>query len=233
VLELLAVGRRQVSRLYVAEGLESSPQLDEIEARARAARVPVQTVGRSRLLSLAKTEAPQGVVARAAPLEAVSLDALCEPPDGREPFLLVAAGVTDPHNLGAGVTGVVLPRHRGTQVSPTVAKAAAGAVEHLAFASVGGVPAALGSLAERGVVRVGLAGEARSSLYDVALEGPLALVVGSEERGLAPLVRRRCDVLVSIPQYGAIPSLNVAAAGAVACFEVAHCRAGARAAVGS
>jgi 23S rRNA (guanosine2251-2'-O)-methyltransferase len=232
VLELFAAGRRQVRRLYVAEGLESSAQLDEIEARARSARVPVQTVGRSRLASLARTDAPQGVVALAAPLEAVELDELCEPRGGVDPFLLVLAGVTDPHNAGAllrsaecaGATGIVLPRHRSARVSPTVAKAAAGSIEHLAFASVGGVPASLERVSRLGVQVVGLAGDAAASLYDADLAGPVALVVGSEDRGLAPLVRRRCDRLVAIPQHGAIPSLNVAAAGAVACFEVARQR---------
>ncbi len=123
------------------------------------------------------------------------------------------------------MTGVVLPRHRSAHLSPTVAKVAAGAIEHLAFSLVGGVPAALGQLAEAGVWSVGLAGEADRSLYDFPLgDGPVALVVGSEERGLAPLVRRRCDEVVAIPQHGALPSLNVGVAGAVACFEVARQR---------
>ena len=83
---------------------------------------------------------------------------------------------------------------------------------------------------ELGVWSVGLAGEADQSLYDLPLgDGPIALVVGSEEKGLAPLVRRRCDAVVSIPQHGALPSLNVGVAGAVACFEVARQRGAAAA----
>jgi 23S rRNA (guanosine2251-2'-O)-methyltransferase len=84
----------------------------------------------------------------------------------------------------------------------------------------------LAQLRERGVWTVGLAGEAGGSLYELPLgEGPVALVVGGEEKGLAPLVRRRCDAVVAIPQHGALPSLNVGAATAVACFEVARQRA--------
>ena len=90
------------------------------------------------------------------------------------------------------------------------------------------MPAALSELRELGVWSIGLAGEAEQSLYDLPLgDGPVALVVGSEEKGLAPLVRRRCDAVVAIPQHGTLPSLNVGVAGAVACFEVARQRAAA------
>jgi len=235
VRELLAAGRRPVRRLWLAEGMDSSPQLDEIEALASRRRVRVETVPRSRLDSEARTDAPQGVLAIARPIEPVPLDELCESHPGRaDPFLLVISGVTDPRNLGAllrsaecaGVTGVVLPRHRSAHLSPTVAKVAAGAIEHLSFSVVGGVPAALGRLSDLGVWTLGLAGEADRSLYSLPLGGgPLALVVGSEDRGMAPLVRRRCDEVVAIPQHGSLPSLNVSVAGAVACFEVARRRA--------
>jgi 23S rRNA (guanosine2251-2'-O)-methyltransferase len=142
--------------------------------------------------------------------------------------------VTDPQNLGAllrsaagaGVTGVVLARHRATHLTPAVVKVAAGAVEHLDFCVVGGIPAALAELHRAGVLNVGLAADGRRSLYDLAFDDvPVALVVGGEERGLAPLVRRRCDEVVAIPQRGGVASLNVAAAGTVACFEVARRRA--------
>ncbi len=234
VLELLTVGRRTVRRIVLAEDQDASPLLDEIEERAARMRIPVETVPRARLDAQARTEAPQGVLALARPLDPVPLEDLCRPgPGNTAPFLLVAAGITDPRNLGAllrsaecaGVSGVVLPRHRSARLSPTVTKTAAGAIEHLRFAVVGGVPAALSELSERGVWSIGLAGEAEQPLYGLPLgEGPVALVVGSEEKGLAPLVRRRCDAVAAIPQHGVLPSLNVAVAGAVACFEVARQR---------
>ncbi len=234
VLELLSAGRRTVRRVLVAEDQDPSTQLDRIEELAARLRVPVETVPRSRLDSQARTESPQGVLALARPVEPVPLEDLARRDrHGNHPFLLVAASITDPRNLGAllrsaecaGVTGVVLPRHRSARLSPTVAKTAAGAIEHLPFAAVGGVPAALSALRDLGVWSIGLAGEADESLYDLPLaDGPVALVVGSEEKGLAPLVRRRCDVLVRIPQHGTLPSLNVGVAGAVACFEVARQR---------
>ncbi len=218
----------------MVEGLDPSPQLDAIERLAAREHVPVDVVSRSRLELEARTDAPQGVLARARALQPVPLERLCRPDaSGTPPFVLVAAGITDPRNLGAllrsaecaGVRGVVLPRHRAVHLSPTVAKTAAGAIEHLAFAVVGGIPSALDELRSLGAWSVGLAGEADQSLYDLPLgTGPVALVVGGEERGLAPLVRRRCDVLAAIPQLGAVPSLNVGVAGAVACFEVARQR---------
>jgi 23S rRNA (guanosine2251-2'-O)-methyltransferase len=234
VLELLSVGRRSVRRVLLAEDQDPSPQLDRIEQLAGQRRVPIETVPRARLDAQARTDAPQGVVALARPLEPVPLEELCRSANGGDPpFLLVAAGITDPRNLGAllrsaecaGVGGIVLPRHRSARLSATVTKTAAGAIEHLSFAVVGGVPTALNDLRDLGVWSIGLAGEARQSLYDLPLgDGAVALVVGSEDKGLAPLVRKRCDALAAIPQHGALPSLNVGVAGAVACFEVARQR---------
>ncbi|HLH46526.1 MAG TPA: RNA methyltransferase, partial [Acidimicrobiales bacterium] len=235
VLELLAAGRRPVRRLVVAEGLDPSPQLDRIEELAVARKIPLQTVSPARLAALARTDAPQGVVALTRAIEPEPLEELCTRGDrgGALPFLLVVAGITDPRNLGsllrsaegAGVTGVVLPRHRSAHLSPAVAKVAAGAVEHLAFALVPGIAGALVTMAGLGVRSIGLAAEARRSIYELDVEDQaIALVVGGEERGLPALVRRRCDDLAAIPQHGALSSLNAGAAGAVACFEVARRR---------
>ena len=235
VLELLRAGRRPVQELWVAEGLEPSPQLDEIERLAARRKVRTLQVGRRRLDAAARTEASQGVLARAKALEEVDLDTLTER-GGARPFLLVLDGITDPHNLGsllrtadgAGVTGVVLGRHRAAHVTPAVAKVAAGAIEHVPMALVGGIPGALARLSDRGLTVVGLDADAPRSLYELGpeVEGGLALVLGAEGRGLARLTARRCDVLVSIPGRGRLESLNVATAGAVACFEMARRRSG-------
>jgi tRNA G18 (ribose-2'-O)-methylase SpoU len=148
-------------------------------------------------------------------------------------FLILLEGVTDPQNLGAilrsaecaGATGVAVPRHRSVHVTPAVTKAAAGAIEHLQMALVSGIPSALQELERLGVMTVGLDERGTKSLYDLDLgDRPVALVLGSEATGLSPLARRRCDVLCRIPVGGEIPSLNVSAAAAVACFEVARQR---------
>jgi 23S rRNA (guanosine2251-2'-O)-methyltransferase len=236
VRELLAAGRRSVREVWLAEGVDDAPILDEIGELAAGAGVHVLRVARSRLAAAARTEAPQGVLAFATPLPDAGLERLAARADGGPaPFLLVLDGVTDPHNLGAllrsaecaGATGAVLPRHRSAHVTPTVAKAAAGAIEYLQFAVVPGIPAALTGLAVAGVWTIGLDAEAPAALWslEVATE-PVAVVLGAEGRGLSRLTRQRCDLLVSIPQRGAIPSLNVSAAGALACFEVARRRSG-------
>ncbi len=143
-------------------------------------------------------------------------------------------GVTDPGNLGAllraaegaGVTGVVLPRHRAVHITPTVAKSAAGAIEHLAIAVVPGLPGALRRLRKAGVWVVGLDDAAERSLFDLGELGsePIVLVLGAEGSGLSRLTRDRCDVLVRIPMRGRLSSLNVAAAAALGCYEVARHR---------
>jgi 23S rRNA (guanosine2251-2'-O)-methyltransferase len=236
VRELLAVGRRPVREVWIAEDLEASTQIDDIERLATRRRVRLVLVPRAKLAKAARTDAPQGVLARAQPLEEVELDVLCRVRRGVVPFLLVLDGVTDPHNVGAllrtaecaGVTGVVLPRHRAAHVTPTVAKVAAGAIEHLDIAVVPGVPNALRHMHDLGVTSIGLDGAAPRSVFEVGADGDgaVALVLGAEGRGLAPLTRKRCASLASIPHFGALGALNVAAAGAVACFELARRRAG-------
>ncbi len=234
VRELLAAGRRRTRDVWLAEGLDDSPLLGEIRLLAAENGVRLRTVSRSRLDAESRTEVPQGVLAHAEALPEVGLDTLCRPsPGGPSPFLVVLDGVTDPHNLGAllrtaegaGATGSVLGRHGAAHVTPTVAKAAAGAVERLPLAMVPSVPASLAEMARHGVWTVGLDSRAETSLFGLALaDQPLALVLGSEGRGLARLTRQRCDLVVAIPSVGSLASLNVAAAGAVACFEVARQR---------
>jgi len=231
VLELLKARRRRVDKIYIAEAQDASDVLDAIEFEAQRQRIPVNMISMTRLDREAKTEGHQGVMAFAAAISTVSLDDLLTV---KRPFLLVCDGVTDPRNLGAmlrsadgaGVTGVVVPRHRSARISPTVTKTAAGAIEYLTFCDVGGIPSAIDQLNKAGVLTVGLAGETKSSLYELDLgSGPVALIVGGEEKGLSPLTRKRCATVVSIPQLGRISSLNAGVAVSVAAFEVARQRA--------
>ena len=230
VLELLRAKRRTVRKIFIAEAQDASDVLDAIEFEAQRQRIPVSLISMSRLDREAKTEGHQGVMAIAQDLETVSLDDLLRV---TKPFLLVCDGVTDPRNLGAmlrsadgaGVTGVILPRHRSARISPSVTKTAAGAIEYLTFCDVGGIPTAIDQLNRAGVLTVGLAGESKESLYKLDLGGgPVAIVVGGEEKGLSALTRKRCATVVSIPQVGRINSLNAGVAVSVAAFEVARQR---------
>ena len=230
VLELLKARRRPIQRIFVADAQDPSDILDAIELEAQRQRVPVQVVSMARLDREARTEGHQGVMAVASRLQTVGLESLLQ---HDRPFLLVCDGVTDPRNLGAmlrsadgaGVTGVIVPRHRAARISPTVTKTAAGAIEYLTFCDVGGIPAAIDQLNKAGVLTVGLAGESKDSIYDLDLGSvPVALIVGGEEKGLAALTRKRCAAMVSIPQLGKISSLNAGVAVSVAAFEVARQR---------
>ena len=234
VRELLVAGRRKVRELWIAtEEGDRGPA--DLLALAADLRIPVQQVSRKRLDAEARSEAPQGVLAKAAPLQEADLDDLARGSAKRPPFLVLVDGVTDPGNLGAilrsvdgaGGTGIVLPRHRAVHITPTAAKAAAGAIEHVPIAVVSGLPTAIERLRRAGVWVVGLDDSATQSLFelgDTATE-PIALVLGAEGSGLSRLVRERCDVLVSIPMQGRLSSLNVSAAAALACYEVTRRRA--------
>ncbi|MEX0665882.1 MAG: 23S rRNA (guanosine(2251)-2'-O)-methyltransferase RlmB [Acidimicrobiia bacterium] len=231
VRELLVAGKRHVQTVWMARGQDASPLLDEIAELAAAASATIRLVDADRVRAESRIEAPQGVVALAAPVAAVPLGDLTARPDI---FLVVLDGITDPRNLGAvlrvaesaGVTGAVLPRHRAASLSPAAVKAAAGAVEHLPIALVGGVPAALEQMSRAGVWTVGWDADAPSSVYELTVaDGPVALVFGAEGRGLSRLATERCDVLAAIPRHGHVESLNVSTAAAVACFEVARHRA--------
>lgn len=234
VRELLRARSRRTLEVVLARGLDPAPVIDEIVGEARAQGVRVRQADRAEFDDMARTGSSQGVLARAEPLVGADLAALVVSGPGKPPpFLVAVDGVTDPGNLGAvlraaegaGVTGVLLPRHRAARVTPAVAKAAAGAIEHLPMAVVPGLPAALRALSDAGVWTVGLDPAAATSIHDltVACE-PVAVVLGAEGPGLSRLAAERCDVLASIPLGGELASLNVAAAAAVACFEIARRR---------
>lgn len=230
VRELLIAGARPVREIVMQSGLDHSDILEDITILAEDRRVNIREVGRNAFDAMSHTESAQGVLAEAAPLNSIDIEDMLEEDN---PFLVMLDGVTDPHNLGAvfrsadaaGVTGIVLPKHRSARVSATVTKTAAGAVEHVPIASVAGVPATISLLQQREVWTVGLDERGSQSIHDLALvDQPLCLVLGAEGAGLSRLTRERCDVLVSIPMRGAVASLNVSAAATVAMFDIARRR---------
>ena len=179
--------------------LRDDEAVEDIVALAAANRVPIAYVARTKLDAAARTDAPQGVLARAAAIPELDFATLLTRRPGRPPFLVAVDGVTDPGNLGAivrscdgaGVDALVLPRHRAVHVTPTVAKAAAGAVEHVRMAVVPGLPAALARLHQAGIWIVGLDDAADRTLFDLgdlATEG-VCIVLGAEGAGLSRLVR--------------------------------------------
>jgi 23S rRNA (guanosine2251-2'-O)-methyltransferase len=228
VTELLTAGRRRVRIVWVAS--ERSDDLAEIADIATRRGVQVREVTRDELDDVSATDAPQGVVADADPIEPADLEELLAQPSA---FLVALDGVTDPQNLGAvvrsaetaGATGIVLPRHRAAHITPAAAKAAAGAIEYLPVVAVAGIPAVIIQAARADIWTIGLDADGDVTIDELTVaDRPLMLVLGAEGRGLSRLARERCDVVARVPMHGHIASLNVGAAAAIACATVARLR---------
>ena len=233
VLEALKVHPNEVVRVLLERGKEGrrSQGADRVAHAAAQAGVHVEDVRQGELAHRSRSGVHQGVGAELADFRYAELDEVLAG-SGSPALLLVLDGVTDPQNLGAlvrsahalGAHGVVLPKDRAAGVTPAAFKAAAGALEHCPVARVTNLSRALEQMKEQGIWTVALAAEADRELSALDLTVPTALVLGSEGAGVRPLVRKTCDHLARIPMAGRIGSLNVAAAGAVALYEVARQR---------
>ena len=213
--------KHSLERLLVAQGA-GGPRLQEIIDLARRASIPVRFEPRAALDRMTGSSAHQGVVAVGAAQRYADLDAVaaCE-------MLVVLDGVEDPHNLGAiirtahaaGAAAVVIPERRAAGVTDVVAKAAAGAIEHLPVVRVTNINRALEELKRRGFWIYGLDERGTETYDQVQYASPAAVVLGGEGKGLHEQVRKHCDALVRIPVTGPISSLNVSVAAGVMLFE--------------
>jgi len=223
---------RPVHRIWCTTELRFSPKFLQQLREAKASGVLVEEVTWARLGQLTAGAVHQGIVLQTAAADTLDLDSLIEGCGGigEAPLLMALDGITDPHNLGAiarsaealGAHGLVLPQRRSAGLTGSVAKVAAGALEHLPVARVVNLNRALERLKQEGYRVVGLASEGSVSLEQADLDGPLVIVTGSEGDGLSMLTRRHCDQLVSIPLRGATPSLNASVASALLLYEVAR-----------
>ena len=218
IVEALRGKRRKVREVLDATGDE------EVASEAAAHDVRVRHVRRERIEELAPGAVHQGLVARVGPYPYAGLEEILAVPD---PLVLFLDGVTDPRNLGAvlrvadgaGASGVVIPKDRAVGVTPATVKASAGASEHVAVARETNLRRALNRAKEAGVWAYAAEGRAALAYAELDLSGPVALVLGSEGRGIRRLVREGCDGAVSIPMLGAVSTLNVSVAAAVLLFE--------------
>lgn len=233
VLALLRRGSRRADEVAVLAG--GRGPLSEIVALARRSGVKVSYRTRDQLTAIAGSADHQGVVARVAAADYAELGELLQIPGRRRetPFFLALDQVQDPRNFGAllrtadafGVHGVVVPKHHAVGLTEAAVRTAMGAVEYVQVARETNLVSALGTLKESGAWIYGAAAGGGIAPWAADLRGPLCLVLGSEGEGLRPLVARTCDVIVSVPMRGGVGSLNVAAAGAILCYEVARQRA--------
>jgi len=221
VLEALRAGRN-LDRILIARGA-AGPRLQEVIDLARERSVALRFEPREALDRASSTAAHQGVVAFAASQRYAELQDVVE----RAQLLVVLDGVEDPHNLGAiirtahaaGAAAILIPERRAAGLTDTVAKAAAGALEHLPVVRIGNVSQILEALKAKGFWIYGLDERADDLYSEIDYAKPTALVLGGEGHGLHQLVKRHCDALVRIPMAGAISSLNVSVAAGIVLFE--------------
>ncbi|HEX7644813.1 MAG TPA: 23S rRNA (guanosine(2251)-2'-O)-methyltransferase RlmB [Burkholderiaceae bacterium] len=215
-----------VEEIYVDAGREDRRMGDLIRS-AKSAGVRIIQVDEERLNKMVGTRRHQGVVAVAGELSlARNLDELLDAIDG-PPLLLVLDGITDPHNLGAclrvadgaGAHAVIAPKDRAVGLNATAAKVASGAAESVPYITVTNLARTLRELKERDILVIGTSDDVEKGLYEADFSGPAALVMGSEGEGMRRLTRETCDVLVSIPMFGSVESLNVSVASGVCLYE--------------
>lgn len=207
-------------------------KLQKIIDECRKKGVRIRFEPREQLERLAKGDRHQGVVAVVAEKKYADLDSILSRKRAQHAFVLVLDGVEDPHNLGAllrtadaaGVDGVVIPERRAASVNSTVARASAGASEHVPVAKVTNINRTVEELKEANVWTVGLDERGTQDYDQIDYKMDCALVLGAEGHGLHETVRKKCDFLVKIPMLGKVPSLNVSVAGAVVMYEVARQR---------
>jgi 23S rRNA (guanosine2251-2'-O)-methyltransferase len=223
---------RPIHRVWCTPEMRFSPRFLQLLREAKASGVLVEEVTWARLGQISGGAVHQGIVLQPAAAETLDLSTLIEGCRGlgEAPLLIAVDGLTDPQNLGAivrsaealGAHGMVLPQRRNAGLTGSVAKVAAGALEHLPVARVVNLNRSLDTLKQEGYRVIGLAEEGTVCLEEADLEGPLVVVTGSEGSGLSLLTRRSCDQLVRIPLRGATPSLNASVATALLLYEVAR-----------
>jgi 23S rRNA (guanosine2251-2'-O)-methyltransferase len=228
VYEALSARRRHIHQVYLQKD-NTSGRLAQLASLADSLGIRVETTASRELQTLAGATAHQGVAARVGryPLTAVSdLLAAAEAMSGAL-FLLMLDNILDPQNLGAivrtalcvGIDGVIMPKDRSARITPAVSRASAGALEHIRLSRVTNLVQTIKQFKKSGLWIMGLDKDAKQSLYDGDMTGSLAIVLGGEQKGIRPLVKKHCDFLVSIPQLGVVDSLNASAAAAVAMYE--------------
>lgn len=233
VLELLRTRPQQV-REVVIQKRKTGPRVQEIVTLAQHHGVKLRFDPFFKVPPALGREHHQGVLAKIAPRPLLQLDDLLAGLRGRiAPILVALDGIQDPHNLGAvirsasaaGAAGLIITKDRSAPLTGTVAKAAAGALAHVPLCRVTNLATALTRLKKQGFWVYGAAGEADHSLFAADFStGPVCLVIGSEGKGIRPLVRKQCDLLISIPMRSPLDSLNAAAAAAVILFEMVRQR---------
>lgn len=224
---------RTIDKVFIAAG-DTDRSLQRLAAQAKEQGAVVVPVDRRKLDMMSVTHSHQGVIALAAAHAYCTVDEILEEAAsrGEAPLIVICDELSDPHNLGAimrsaecaGAHGIIIPKRRSVGLTAVVAKASAGAVEYMKVARVANINNAIAELKEKGVWIFGTAAEGAVPMYQADLSGPAAIVIGNEGMGISQLVRKNCDVMVSIPMKGKISSLNASNAGAILLYEAVRQR---------
>jgi len=228
VFEVLAAERRSVYEVYLDKE-KKSERLARIASMAEARGVLKKSIAPSDFKALTGTIGHQGAAAAVSPYPQVTVQEILQTVQGEDgkQFLLMLDNIQDPQNLGAiirtalcvGIQGVIVPKDHSASPTPAVSKSSAGALEHIRLVRVTNLVQTIKHCKTSGLWIMGLQKDAAQSIYDADLSGSIALVLGGEQKGIRRLVKKNCDFLVSIPQQGALNSLNASAAAAVAMYE--------------
>ncbi|ERI95061.1 RNA methyltransferase, TrmH family, group 3 [Clostridiales bacterium oral taxon 876 str. F0540] len=220
---------RTIEQIFVAKGdVEGSINL--ILALARDNHIVVKEVDRKKLDSMSISNAHQGVIAIVTPYKYFQIGDILKLAEEKKekPFIIILDEIEDPHNFGAiirsaevcGAHGIIIPKRRNVGITPVVYKSSAGAIEHMKIAKVTNINAAIDELKENGIWIYGADMDGESYCFDVDFSGALALVIGSEGKGISKLTKNKCDVLTKIPMVGSINSLNASVAGGIMMYEI-------------
>ncbi len=229
VIEALKSGRT-INKIWIAENAQKH-LTQPIIIEAKKLGIVIQQVDKRKLDQLAPGMQHQGVVAQVAPYAYAEVEdiLLAAEDKGEPPFILLLDEIEDPHNLGSilrtadctGVHGVIVPKRRSAQVTATVSKTSAGAAEYVPVARVTNLGQTIDALKEKGIWVVGTDVSAAAGIYETnVFDGPVAIVIGNEGKGMGRLIREKCDVLIKLPMNGQINSLNASVAAGVVMYEV-------------
>lgn len=229
VIEAIEAGKTTIDKILIQSELRHS-QIGHIISLAKEKNITYQLVDKRKLDKISDGQNHQGVIAMCASHSYVQLSDILElaREKGQLPFLVIADGVTDPHNLGSiirtanasGAHGVIIPKNRSAVLNSTVAKVSAGAIEYMPVARVTNLSQTIEKLKKDGIWIVGTDLKGTQNHYDCDLTGGIAVIIGSEGEGMSRLVREACDFLVKIPMIGEIESLNASVASGVLLYEV-------------
>ncbi|KXG74803.1 23S rRNA (guanosine(2251)-2'-O)-methyltransferase RlmB [Thermotalea metallivorans] len=234
VMEALKA-EREIDKILVAKGAAEG-SIHKIVGIAKERGIPIQYVERQKLDQLSESHAHQGIIAFAAAHAYVDVAHILKKAEekGEDPFIVILDEITDPHNLGsvirtayaAGVHGVIIPKRRAVGLTAVVAKTSAGAIEYVPVAKVSNLAQTIDRLKERGLWIIGADMDGEKAYYENDLTGKIALVIGSEGKGIGRLIKEKCDFIIHIPMKGEVGSLNASVAAAILMYEVMKQRKG-------